>query len=101
MLSQTTPGSPQRFEARGVTGFLHVDPTTHAVSAVSGVCTDQPCILEPSHTGDHLVCPCHGAQFATDGTPMPSEYSYRWGPFPALAHIKTRVVGDEIQVFSA
>jgi len=36
------------------------------VSAISGVCTHQGCIVRDN--GANLLCPCHGSEFAFDGS---------------------------------
>jgi cytochrome b6-f complex iron-sulfur subunit len=58
-------GAVRSFSVNGVSGF--VARTGGRLRAVSGICTHQGCLLSLATGPARLVCPCHGAQFATDG----------------------------------
>jgi cytochrome b6-f complex iron-sulfur subunit len=57
-----TPRTPFVPPGRSVALFRDAD----GVYAISIVCTHLGCIVTP--TGDGFSCPCHGSQFASDGT---------------------------------
>lgn len=60
------------------------------VHAVSTVCTHLGCIVKPTTQG--FECPCHGSQFARDG-------SVTRGPAPtALPWLEVRMAGDVLVV---
>jgi cytochrome b6-f complex iron-sulfur subunit len=63
-----TAGGNIRFEApNGDTIIvIRVDATT--VDTLSDVCTHAGCEVNFRSTLGHLLCPCHGSQFALDGT---------------------------------
>jgi Rieske Fe-S protein len=94
-LASLPPGTPVRFSAGAIEGFVILLQTPkEEVRAVSAVCTHLGCILAASPGGDRLECPCHGAAFATDGSPLSAEYQR---PLPKL---RTRLSGDQVEVFA-
>ena len=90
-LADLADGRPRRFLAGSVQGVL-VPDGQGGVHALSAVCTHLGCLLQPQGTG--LLCPCHGARFDLRGTPVNREYL---APLPRL---RSRVVGDEVQVLA-
>jgi len=89
-LADLADGRPRRFRAGSVEGVLvpHADGSIHALSAV---CTHLGCLLQ-AETG-RLRCPCHGASFDLEGTPVDREYLTT--PLPRL---RSRVVDDRVEV---
>ena len=59
-------GAVQPFSVGGVEGFI--ERVGGHLRAVSGICTHQGCRLALAADPARFVCPCHGAQFALDGT---------------------------------
>ena len=90
-LADLADGRPRRFQAGPVQGVL-VPATDGGVRALSAVCTHMGCLLQPQSTG--LLCPCHGARFDLHGRPVNREY------LTPLPHLRSRVVGDEVQVLT-
>jgi nitrite reductase/ring-hydroxylating ferredoxin subunit len=100
-LASLTPGQPLRFTAGAIQGFLirtsnHDSPAGGGdrVSAISAVCTHLGCLLNSNSTAGRLDCPCHGASFSLDGSPLSPEYTR------ALPRLRTRVVADMVEVYS-
>jgi len=87
-----TPGQPLRFTAGAVSGFLVQGPD--AIQAISAICTHMGCLLNPNVDAGRLDCPCHGASFALDGTPLNAEYTR------ALPRLRVRVGGDMVEVYA-
>ena len=91
-LASLIPGQPLRFTAGAVPGFLVQGP--NEIQAISAICTHMGCLLDPSVDGERLDCPCHGASFALDGSPLNAEYTR---PLPRL---RVRVSGDMVEVYA-
>ncbi|MBV9099847.1 MAG: Rieske (2Fe-2S) protein [Candidatus Dormibacteraeota bacterium] len=89
-----TPGRIHAFTAAGIPGFVYA--ANGELKAVSAVCTDQGCILNPDPAGERFVCPCHYATFSLDGTPHSgTAYSHLVTPLPAIT---VRANGDNVEV---
>lgn len=88
--AQLEPGRAVRFSTPGVEGFV----VNHdgAVLAMSAVCTHMGCILHFNAADARLDCPCHGASFALDGSPISREY------LKSLPRLASRVRGGSIEV---
>lgn len=72
------------FDLTTVAGF--VQQRDGHLTAVSGYCTHQGCRLTICDSGQRLVCPCHGATFTPDGTPLERLHGHRTlAPLPRLA----------------
>jgi len=84
------PGRAVRFSTPGVEGFL----VNHggAIMAMSAVCTHMGCILHFNQADSRLDCPCHGASFALDGSPISREY------LRSLPRLPSRVRGGSVEV---
>jgi nitrite reductase/ring-hydroxylating ferredoxin subunit len=89
-------GRPMRASA----GAIEVFVVNHGdrMQAVSAMCTHMPCTLKLNSGAQQLDCPCHGAWFGLDGTPVAGQpYPYQLPPLPT---VRTRVVDGRVQVFS-
>jgi cytochrome b6-f complex iron-sulfur subunit len=71
--------------------------TAITLRAVSGICTHQGCRLAFAARSARLVCPCHGATFALDGTVLTHKLPV---PLEALPRIEVREVSGAVQVFA-
>ena len=89
-VADVKPGQAMRFSAGAVEGF--VVNTDGRISALSAVCTHMGCILRFNAQQDRLDCPCHGASFSLDGSPINREY------LTSLTQLTSRVSGSVIQV---
>ena len=87
-------GGPTRFETRSAVGFVTNDAGT--LSAVSGVCTHQGCLLQPNPAARRLDCPCHRTAFSVSGAVLFAELPIRPSPLPRL---QVRQQGEQVQVF--
>ena len=88
-------GAVRPFTASAVTGFI--ERTDGRLRAVSGICTHQGCRLAFAARSARLVCPCHGATFALDGTVLTHKLPV---PLEALPRIEVREVGGAVQVYA-
>jgi nitrite reductase/ring-hydroxylating ferredoxin subunit len=91
-LADLPENQPVAFRAGAVQGF--VVRSQDEVSAISGICTHLGCLLAPSSQSERLECPCHGATFALDGSPLNHGYT------TPLPHLLARVVDGTVEVFS-
>jgi cytochrome b6-f complex iron-sulfur subunit len=79
-----------RFSAGAVEGFVvNRGGSLHALSAV---CTHMGCIVRFNADHGSLDCPCHGASFALDGSPINHDY------LVSLPALQSRVNGDMVEV---
>ena len=87
-------GGAHRFETAGLIGFLAQAGT--GLTAVSGVCTHQGCLLRGNDETRRLECPCHMSMFGYDGTLIGS----RLHAAPAaLPRLQVRRRDGSIEVF--
>jgi cytochrome b6-f complex iron-sulfur subunit len=88
--AELVPGRAVRFSTPAIEGFV----VNHGgdVRAMSAVCTHMGCILQFNPGRGRLDCPCHGASFALDGSPIQREY------LQALPQLRSRVRGGTIEV---
>ena len=83
-------GQAVRFSSAAVQGFVvNVDGQYDALSAV---CTHMGCILKFNAAAGSLDCPCHGASFNLEGSPIKSEY------LKSLTRIESRVRQGMVEV---
>ena len=80
------------YGGRGATAFLESHGDAMTVRVISHRCTHQGCDVKLNQDKWQFECPCHGAIFARDGSPIkgPNE-----GP---LASIPWRIVDAELEV---
>jgi nitrite reductase/ring-hydroxylating ferredoxin subunit len=88
-VSDVPNGGGKVFTVGAVQGFLVNQ--SGKITAVSAICTHLGCVLALRAQG--LVCPCHDAQFNLSGD---SVGSYKT---PKLPSIRTRLSGDNVEVF--
>jgi len=95
-VAELPAGSARRFSAGAVEGVL-VGMGGGGVAAVSAVCTHLGCLLSLDQSRRRLDCPCHGASFTVDGTPVDGYV----GELRPLSHLRSRVRGSAVEVFVA
>ncbi len=88
-------GAVRPFTVSAVTGFI--ERADGQLRAVSGICTHQGCRLAFAARSARLVCPCHGATFALDGTVLTHRLPV---PLEALPRIEVREAGGAVQVYA-
>ena len=87
-------GQVKRFATASTVGFV----TEHGgtLSAVSGACTHQGCLLQLNQAADRLDCPCHRTAFGVDGKVMFSQLATRPA---ALPQIQVRSRDGQVEAF--
>jgi cytochrome b6-f complex iron-sulfur subunit len=81
----TTAGAPQNNPA----GKFWLVQNDKGVLALYKVCTHLDCLSSWNEQAGHFICPCHGSQFAADGT-------YISGPAPrSLDRFVVRLLGPD------
>jgi nitrite reductase/ring-hydroxylating ferredoxin subunit len=87
-------GQVKRFTTATTIGF--VTERNGALSAVSGACTHQGCLLQLNQTAGRLDCPCHRTAFGVDGKLMFSQLD----KLPAaLPQIQVRSRQGQVEAF--
>lgn len=89
-LAAVGPEQAVRFSAGAVEGF--VINRAGRIEALSAVCTHMGCIVRFNSGNGTLDCPCHGASFALDGTPVNHSY------LQSLPRLASRVSGEMVEV---
>jgi cytochrome b6-f complex iron-sulfur subunit len=92
-LDDLEEGIPVRASAGAIGVFVVRRGQT--VTAVSALCTHQPCELVWNQAGQALDCPCHGARFGVDGSSLSQDYPY---PLPPLPLAQARVRAGRVEV---
>jgi cytochrome b6-f complex iron-sulfur subunit len=75
-------GDVVRFATASTVGFVVNDG--RQLSAVSGVCTHQGCLLRHNPAKNRLECPCHRAAFSLTGEVLYQMFPERIAPLPRL-----------------
>lgn len=88
-------GAIRPFTVNALTGFI--ERTGGQLRAVSGICTHQGCRLALAARPARLVCPCHGATFALDGTVLTHRFPVH---LAALPRIEVREADGTVQVYA-
>lgn len=88
-------GDVAHFSTASAVGFVVND--AGRVSAVSGVCTHQGCLLRHNQAENRLECPCHRAAFALNGDVL---YHMFPQPLAPLPHLPVRQRDGQIEVFT-
>jgi cytochrome b6-f complex iron-sulfur subunit len=87
-------GQVKRFATATTVGFVTEQDGT--LSAVSGACTHQGCLLQLNQAAGRLDCPCHRTAFGVDGKLMFSQLS----TLPAaLPEIQVRSRDGQVEAF--
>jgi nitrite reductase/ring-hydroxylating ferredoxin subunit len=94
--NDVAPGQVVRFTTASTVGFVVND--AGRLSAISGVCTHQGCLLQHNQAEGKLDCPCHRASFALDGKVLQHQFP---APLPALPHIQVREHDGQIEINDA
>ena len=98
VLAATRLGNGQvaRFATVSTIGFVVNDNGN--LSAISGVCTHQGCLLRLNEAAGRLDCPCHRASFSLAGDVLHQQFRQ---PLPPLPHIQVRENNGQIEVNDA
>lgn len=88
-------GAVRPFTAGAIAGFL--ERVNGRARAVSGICTHQGCRLTLGNQPARLVCPCHGATFALNGSVLSHRLPVTLSPLPRLA---VRETDGFVQVYA-
>jgi nitrite reductase/ring-hydroxylating ferredoxin subunit len=94
--AQLGEGQVVRFSTASTVGFVVNDSGN--LSAISGVCTHQGCLLRHNEVDGRLDCPCHRASFSLQGKVLRQQFSK---PLPPLPHIQVRENNGQIEINDA
>ena len=89
-------GRVARFSTPSTIGFVVND--NGKLSAISGVCTHQGCLLRHNEAAGRLDCPCHRASFSLQGDVLRQQFRQ---PLPPLPHIQVRESNGQIEINDA
>lgn len=88
-------GSAMPFDAGSVRGFIV--NRGGQITALSGICTHQGCLLRLNAGAQRLDCPCHTAAFAFDGSVLVKHMPESLPPLPKL---NSRIRDGSIEVLT-
>jgi Rieske Fe-S protein len=94
MAGDVAGGQVKRFATATTVGFVTEHDGT--LSAVSGACTHQGCLLRLNQSAGRLDCPCHRTAFGVDGKLMFSQLDE---PPAALPQIQVRSRDGQVEAF--
>jgi nitrite reductase/ring-hydroxylating ferredoxin subunit len=89
-------GQVARFVTASTVGFVVND--NGKLSAISGVCTHQGCLLRHNEAAGSLDCPCHRASFSLQGNVLHQQFSKPLSPLP---HLQVRENDGQIEINDA
>ncbi|MDQ1521337.1 MAG: hypothetical protein QOI55_2410 [Actinomycetota bacterium] len=89
-------GQVARFSTPSTIGFVVNDHGN--LSAISGVCTHQGCLLRHNEAAGRLDCPCHRASFSLQGDVLRQQFHQPLAPLP---HIQVRENDGQIEINDA
>jgi cytochrome b6-f complex iron-sulfur subunit len=89
-------GQVARFSTVSNVGFVVND--NGKLSAISGVCTHQGCLLRLNEAAARLDCPCHRASFSLQGDVLHQQFRQPLAPLP---HIQVRENNGQIEINDA
>jgi cytochrome b6-f complex iron-sulfur subunit len=89
-------GQVARFATASTIGFVVNDNGN--LSAVSGVCTHQGCLLRHNEAAGRLDCPCHRASFSLQGDVLRQQFRQPLAPLP---HLQVREADGQIEINDA
>jgi nitrite reductase/ring-hydroxylating ferredoxin subunit len=84
------------FSTASTVGFVVND--NGKISAISGVCTHQGCLLRLNEAAARLDCPCHRASFSLQGEVLRQQFPQPLAPLP---HIQVRENNGQIEINDA
>jgi nitrite reductase/ring-hydroxylating ferredoxin subunit len=93
---QLGDGQVVRFSTESTVGFVVNDNGN--LSAISGVCTHQGCLLRHNEVDGRLDCPCHRASFSLQGKVLHQQFTKPLAPQP---HIQVRENNGQIEINDA
>lgn len=96
LVSDVAGGQVKRFTTATTVGFISERNGT--LSAVSGACTHQGCLLKLNQPAGRLDCPCHRTAFGVDGS---LQFSQLETPPPTLPQIQVRSRNGQVEAFLA
>jgi cytochrome b6-f complex iron-sulfur subunit len=94
--AQLGDGQVARFDTVSTVGFVVND--NGKLSAISGVCTHQGCLLRHNEAAGRLDCPCHRASFSLQGNVLHQQFRQPLAPLP---HIQVRENKGQIEINDA
>jgi len=94
--NEVAPGQVVRFTTASSVGFVVNDGGQ--LSAISGVCTHQGCLLRHNEAEGQLDCPCHRAAFSLHGKVLRHQFPE---PLPALPQMQVREREGQIEINDA
>jgi len=94
--NEVASGQVVRFTTASTVGFVVNDGGR--LSAISGVCTHQGCLLRHNEAEGKLDCPCHRASFSLQGKVLQHQFAE---PLPALPQIQVRENDGKIEINDA
>jgi nitrite reductase/ring-hydroxylating ferredoxin subunit len=89
-------GQVARFSTVSTVGFVVNDNGN--LSAISGVCTHQGCLLRHNEAAGRLDCPCHRASFSLQGKVLHQQFPKPIAPLP---HLQVREHNGQIEINDA
>jgi len=89
-------GQVVRFSTASTIGFVVNDNGN--LSAISGVCTHQGCLLRHNEAEGRLDCPCHRASFSLHGDVLRQQFRQPLAPLP---HLRVREANGQIEINDA
>jgi nitrite reductase/ring-hydroxylating ferredoxin subunit len=89
-------GQVAPFSTVSTVGFVVND--NGKLSAISGVCTHQGCLLRHNEAAGRLDCPCHRASFSLQGDVLRQQFRQPLAPLP---HIQVRKNNGQIEINDA
>jgi Rieske Fe-S protein len=81
-VGEVAGGGVKRFATASTVGF--VSERSGTLTAVSGACTHQGCLLKLNEAAGRLDCPCHRTAFAVDGRVEFSQRDISPAPLPQI-----------------
>jgi cytochrome b6-f complex iron-sulfur subunit len=92
--AELPPGTVKRFIAQDVEG--HIMNIGGNIWALSAICTHMACVLDWQPSENVFMCPCHGAEFGTNGQQTGvDDYGVRLAP---LSRIPVQQLDGELYV---
>jgi cytochrome b6-f complex iron-sulfur subunit len=89
-------GQVARFSTASTVGFVVNDNGN--LTAISGVCTHQGCLLRLNEAEARLDCPCHRASFSLRGEVLHQQFRQPLAPLP---HVQVRESDGRIEINDA